>query len=121
MSKKKINLKITQNSNILNENIIGIMEENSLKFFLEQKKVTLLINKDNIIMDRKIDNDMYIKMIFDKNNPKAMCIMNDKVFDMKIEVNELIIKENEIKIQYKLEENDFGLELKVGEIWLLKY
>lgn len=116
MSKKKITLKITENGNILNVDTIGIMEENSLKFFLEQKKVTLLINNDNIIMDRRIDNDMYIKMIFDKNNPKAICIMNDKTFDMNIEVKNLIIKENEIKIKYRLEENQFDLEIRVGEI-----
>lgn len=116
MSKKKITIKITENGNILNVDTIGIKEENSLKFFLEQKKVTLLINNDNIIMDRRIDNDMYIKMIFDKNNPKAICIMNDKTFDMKIEVTDLIIRENEIKIKYRLEENEFELELKVGEI-----
>lgn len=116
MSKKKIALKISENGNISNVNTIGIKEENSLKFFLEQKKVTLLINSDNIIMDRRIDNEMYIKMIFDKNNPKAICIMNDKVFNMKIEVSDLIIKETEIKIKYKLEENEFDLELRVGEI-----
>ena len=41
-------LKIFQNGNILNINTIGIKEENKLKFFLEQKKVTLLINNDNL-------------------------------------------------------------------------
>lgn len=116
MSKKKITLKITENENILNVDTIGIKEENSLKFFLNQKKVTLLINSDNIIMNRRIDNEMYIKIIFDKNNPKAICIMNDKTFDINILVKELIIDKNEIKIKYKLEENKFDLELKVGEI-----
>lgn len=116
MSKKKITLKMFQNGNILNINTIGIKEENKLKFFLEQKKVTLLLNEDNIIMDRIIDNETYIKIIFDKNNPKAMCIMNNNIFDMNIEVNLLIIEKDKIIIKYKLEENEIDLELKVGEI-----
>ncbi|MDD3453091.1 MAG: hypothetical protein PHN42_02275 [Bacilli bacterium] len=85
---------------ILNTNAISV--NNKIKYFDNNKKVTIEMFDNNIIMYRY--NELgYIVIHFNIDNPICRYYINNKFVDINIDINKLIIKENEIYIEYCIE------------------
>lgn len=114
----KINLKASLISSDENLNIetTGIKIKNKLVYKENDITVTLLILNNKIEMNRSC-NEYKINLIFERNK-KTISTYNvfgaSKVFELETFTNVLEIKENEIKIEYELEGNNFSYTLKLG-------
>ena len=113
----KINLKaklISEEEN-LNINISGIKTSNKIIYKENNITVTILILTNRIEMNRSC-NEYKINLIFDKHK-KTISKYNvfgmPKEFLLETKTNNLIIKDNEISLNYNLEGNDF----KYSIIW----
>lgn len=114
----KINLKASLISSDENLEIetSGIKTNQKLVYKENNITVTIIILNNKIEMNRTC-NEYRINLIFEKNK-KTMSTYNvfgaPKVFELETFTRVLEIKENEIKIEYELEENNFSYTLKLG-------
>lgn len=113
MSKVKINLKL----NDFHDTIDGILNGNQLKFLLDKKVVTLRLEDNMIMMKRMENNQEYTFIRFCIEHPEAYYYFNQK-FPLNIRVNKLNVKNNQIEINYEIEEQlfIFKLEYEEGEL-----
>lgn len=110
MSKVKIKIKLNEQEN----NINGILTNNKLKFILDKKIVTITINKNNIIMERKHNDNEYTYIYFDKKNPEAYYFYKNK-YTLNIEIIKMKINDY-IEIKYKIENQIFDLKIEYKEV-----
>lgn len=114
----KINLKASLISSDENLEIetSGIKTNQKLVYKENNITVTIIILNNKIEMNRTC-NEYRINLIFEKNK-KTMSTYNvfgaPKVFELETFTRVLEIKENEIKIEYELEGNNFSYTLKLG-------
>lgn len=114
----KINLKASLISDDENLNIetTGIKTKQKLVYKENNITVTILILNNKIEMNRTC-NEYKINLIFEKDK-KTISTYNvfgaPKVFELETFTRVLEIKENEIKIKYELEGNNFSYTLKLG-------
>lgn len=110
MSKVKIRLKI----NDLEEQINGIFHDNYLIFFLNQKKVTLML-KENMITMKKMENEHeYTYLKFHSDYPEAYYFFHQK-YPMNIQIDNLQIKPQKMRVNYQIEEQPFLFEIEYEE------
>ena len=110
MSKVKIRLKI----NDLEEQINGIFHDNYLIFFLNKKKVTLML-KENMITMKKMENEHeYTYLKFHPDYPEAYYFFHQK-YPMNIQIDNLQIKPQKMRVNYRIEEQSFLFEIEYEE------
>lgn len=110
MSKVKIRLKI----NDLETKINGIFHDNRLIFFLNQKKVTLML-KENMITMKKIENEQeYTYLTFHSEHPEAYYFFHQK-YPLNIQIDNLRIESQKIKVNYQIEKQPFIFEIEYEE------
>lgn len=114
----KINLKaiLKSDEENLEINTTGIKTDNKIVYKENLITVTILIFNNKIEINRSCI-DYKINLIFEKNK-KTISTYNvfeaSKIFELETICKELLIKEEEIKIEYKLEGNNFSYLLKIG-------
>ena len=112
---RKINLKAKLISDEENLNIetSGIKTSNKIIYKENNITVTILIQDNKIEMNRTC-NEYKINFVFEKNK-KTISKYNvfgmPKEFLLETKTNKLIIKENEIDLNYNLEGNNFKYSL----------
>lgn len=111
----KINLKATLISDEENLNIetSGIKTNNKIIYKENDITVTILIFNNKIEMNRTC-NEYRINLIFEKNKittSKYNVFGMPKEFLLETKTTELLIENNEIKINYNLEGNNFNYHL----------
>jgi len=115
---RKINLKASLISEEENLNIetSGIKTKNKITYKENNIIVTILISNNRIEMNRTC-NEYKINLLFEKNK-RTMSTYNvfgaPKVFELETFTRVLKTEENEIKIEYELEGNNFSYTLKLG-------
>lgn len=107
MSKAKLRVKLNEYEDTVN----GILINNKIKFLLDKKMVTISINDNNIIMERKYSESEYTYICFDEINPKAYYFYNNK-YPLNIEVIKMKKNSNIIEIKYKIEKDIFDFKLE---------
>ena len=75
MSKVKLRIKLNEYEDIID----GIFIDNKIKFLLDKKIVTITINDNNIIMERRHNDNEYTYICFDEINPKAYYFYNNEL------------------------------------------
>ena len=116
----KINLKasLISDEENLNTETIGIKTGNKIVYKENNITVTILIFDNKIEMNRTC-NEYKINLIFEKEKTttsKYNVFGMPKEFLLETKTNKLEIKENDIKIDYNLEGNDFSYHLEVEDI-----
>lgn len=107
MSKVKLKIKLNEYKDIID----GIFIDNKIKFLLDKKIVTITINDNNIIMERKHNDNEYTYICFDEINPEAYYFYNNK-YQLNIEVIEINKNNNIIEVKYKIEDNIFDFKIE---------
>lgn len=102
---KKVNLKLKNNDEtIFKENIDGDKKNNVLSFKYDNESIKIDINDDNIVMHKDNDESM-LSFNFIKNK-KTECKYFIKqlnfYIDTSILTNEILIKDDQIYIEYEL-------------------
>lgn len=102
---KKVNLKLKNNDEtIFKENIDGDKKNNVLSFKYDNESIKIDINDDNIVMHKDNDESM-LSFNFIKNK-KTECKYFIKqlnfYIDTSILTNEILIKNDQIYIEYEL-------------------
>ncbi|MBR6689912.1 MAG: DUF1934 domain-containing protein [Bacilli bacterium] len=117
----KINLKaklISEEEN-LNIEISGIKTNNKIVYKENDITVTILILNNRIEMNRTC-NEYKINLIFEENKKTISSYQvfgMPKTFDLETNTKKLLIKDNEIDLNYNLEGNDFKYSL----VWEVRH
>lgn len=116
MSKINLNASLISEDENLNIETTGIKTNKKLVYKENDITVTILILNNKIEMNRTC-NDYKINLIFEQNK-KTISTYNvfgmPKVFELETLTKILKISDNEIKIEYELEGNNFSYTLKLG-------
>lgn len=107
MSKVKLKIELNEYEDIID----GIFINNKIKFLLDKKLVTISINDNNIIMERKHNDNEYTYICFDKINPEAYYFYNNK-YPLNIKVINIKKNNNIIEVKYKIENDIFEFKLE---------
>ena len=95
----------------------GIKTDKKIVYKENNITVTILISNNRIEMNRTC-NEYKINLLFEKNK-KTMSTYNVfgalKVFELETFTRVLEIEENEIKIEYEIEGNNFSYTMKLGD------
>lgn len=115
MAKVSIKVKLDSNEEKLDYNEKAILEKNKITYKENDITVTILKFKNKIEMKR-VCADYQINFTFMKSKSKCTYTVfgGSKTFDLSIKTNKLEIEENEILIDYTLEDNNFLFILEIG-------
>jgi len=117
----KINLKaklISEEENMRIE-VSGIKTNNKIIYKENDITVTILIFDNKIEMNR-ICNEYKINFVFEKNKKTISTYQvfgMEKIFDLETKTKKLIIKEQELELEYDLGGNNFKYSL----VWEVSY
>lgn len=121
MSKILINSTLKNDDNIINNKIRGIKSGKKLNYKENDAKVTLIINKDNVIIER-LTKEYLLVMKFEDNEEVIFNHTDLKLnltLDIKAFCKKLQISENHIEIIYYIEDNknefNYNLDIEVLE------
>ena len=113
MGKINLKAKLISDEEILNIETSGIKTNNKLVYKENNITVTILIFDNKIEMNRTC-NEYKINLIFEKNK-KTISKYNvfgmPKEFLLETKTNKLVIKDNQIDLDYNLEGNNFKYSL----------
>lgn len=116
MGKINLKAKLISDEENLNIETSGIKTSNKIVYKENNITVTILILDNKIEMNRTC-NDYKINFVFEKGK-KTISRYNvfgmPKEFLLETKTNKLIIEDNEIKIDYELEGNNFSYTLQIG-------
>lgn len=120
--KKKISMKtVNQTSKeAININCTCIFNKNKIKYIHDSINYSIIINKNNLIITR--ENKEFLNYMIYQNNKNTLgnylLKENNMNFDLNIKTEELIIKENNIYIKYKILEskNIFEISIEMEDI-----
>ena len=118
MGKIKLKASLVSKEENLNIETIGIKTDNKIIYKENNVTVTILIDNNKIEMNR-VCNEYKINLLFQKNK-KTISKYNvfgmPKEFMLETITKTIKIIDNEIKIAYNLEGNDFSYHLEVEDI-----
>ena len=113
----KINIKVKLNG--VDENIdlttSAIKTKNKINYNENNIKVTIILNKKEVIMKR-VCNEYEINFKFiekEKTISNYKLFGVSKIFDLETYTNKLLVDDNKLVIDYNLEGNDFSFILEV--------
>ena len=117
MGKINLKAKLISDEENLNIEVSGIKTNNKIVYKENNITVTILIFDNKIEMNRTC-NEYKINFVFEKDKETISTYQvfgMEKIFDLNTNTKKLIIKDNEIVLNYDLEGNDFKYSLG-GEV-----
>lgn len=113
MGKIKLNARLISDDEKLDISTTGIKTNNKIVYKENNITVTILLLNNKIEMNRTC-NEYKINLIFEKDKittSKYTVFGMPKEFLLETKTNELLVTDDEIKINYNLEGNDFNYHL----------
>lgn len=114
MSKVKIKsiLENTSNNEKIEYNILGIKNNNKITYLENDINVSIIID-DNIKIIRKDQDKEIILEFINKKDTKCLYKAYNNIYELGIYTNNLIIKDNYIEIDYRVEEDNLNFKLYI--------
>jgi len=119
MGKINLKAKLISDEENLNIEVSGIKTNNKIVYKENNITVTILIFDNKIEMNRTC-NEYKINFVFEKDKETISTYQvfgMEKIFDLNTNTKKLIIKDNEIVLNYDLEGNDFKYSL----VWEVRH
>lgn len=118
MAKKRIKITLKTSEELIEKDIDSIVIDNTIKYKDEDVSVLIKIVDNKVYLTR--DNSIYkIELIFDNNsNTKGIYYLkeNNASFELDIHTNKLLINDNNLEIEYLLNDDTKYFKLEMGVI-----